>query len=112
MALYSHKVISEIFMSHPNLRMQFKDEVVASITATRENRSRSRDREAKRFSQDMARNLWAKDNSETIADLASFICSLLVGESFREYTQDTVRDWIKDLAPPDRRKPGRPNKKT
>jgi len=108
MTLYTHEIISKIFKDYRNLRKEFKDEVIASTAATRENRSRARDREAKEFSQDMARNLWAKDNSETITGLATYIRNLLVDEGFRKYAQDTVRDWIKDLAPLERHMPGRP----
>lgn len=102
------KIINRMFKADPALRKAFKDEVMSSTAATRANMLHEDNRAAKEFARQIASNSWIENPDEKTNDLACYICEKLVDNGHKIYKSGTVKDWIKDLAPPELRKPGRP----
>ena len=105
------KAVEAIFTEHPEIRSDFKQRIRSSAAVTHAAKSHTQDREAQALARQIATKSWAEDPTETLAGLIAYINEKLVDAGFRAYDADTVRRWIKDLAPPERRRPGRPPKK-
>ena len=111
MTTNNRETISEIFILNPELRKEFKIEVISSSAKTKANKSHENSRAAKAFAIDIAVKSWNEEPHETITAMVDYVQKQLINDGQKKYSPITIRRWINELAPPDIRKGGRPKRK-
>lgn len=66
---------------------------------------------AKERARELAKSSWSIDGTLRMGEVADAVRDQLAIEGGKEYRSMSIRDWIRDIAPAEASKPGRPRKK-
>jgi len=100
--------IFRILDDNPDIRKKIKQEFRTSAATSNARKSHSKRDQAVAFSREIAARQWGGGSNKFAIKMAEeAIQPLLIKNGFREYATETIRNWIKDLAPEHLRKGGR-----
>lgn len=94
------------------MALRFPDIRKQVITAFRQENAKKANAkydEARSFARDTARKSWEEDRTTRIGEMAEYVRDRLREGGMQTPTKDTARKWIKDLAPEEASRPGRPS---